>query len=105
MHHGPRSRHKVGLADMVALFFLLHDALNELRQVFVAGTTPHLRVQIVIPHREQAGADLPVAGDADSAAMSAERMRHRRDDADLADSIFKAVASRRFRWCTPDLGQ
>src|ERR1019366_9812728 len=38
-----------------------------------------------------------VAGDSDTAAMSAEGMRHRGDDADLADSIFKAVTPRCFR--------
>ena len=96
---------KSGFADVVPLFFLRHDAANEFCQLFVAGAAPHLRVQVVIPDRKQAGADLAVAGDADAAAMSAERMRHRSDDADLADAIFEAIAPRRLRTRMRDLDQ
>src|SRR6266567_3451382 len=97
MHHRPRSRHKVRLADMVPFFLLRDHAPDELRQLIVGGSAAHLRVQVVIPDRKQAGANLAVAGDADAAAMSAEGMRHRRNDANLADSVFKPIAPRRLR--------
>ncbi len=105
MHHGPRSWDEIRLADVMPLFFFLHHALNEFREFFVARAAPHLGVQVVVPDGEQAGANFSVAGNADTAAMSAERMRHRRDDANLADAIFKAVAPRRFRARVRDLHQ
>src|SRR6516164_9871841 len=48
----------------------------------------------MFPHGEQAGANLAVGGDTDTAAMSAERMRHWSDYADLALSVFEDVAAR-----------
>src|ERR1700728_4349144 len=96
MYHGPRCRHKVRLANMMPLFLLRHHAADEIRQCFVACAASHLRVQIGIPDREQAGASLSVACNSNAAAVSAERMRYRRDDANLANPIFKTVAPRRF---------
>src|SRR5579864_953346 len=92
MHHGPRRGHEIRLTNVVPFFFLRDHATDELRQFIVRSPPPHLRVQVVIPYREQAGANLSVTGDTNAAAMSAEWMRHGRDDADLANAIFKAVA-------------
>ena len=97
MHHRPRRRHEIRLADVVAFFFLLDDSADEVFQLFVCGSSLHLRVQVVVPDREQAGANFAVAGDADAAAMSAKGMRDRRDDADFADAVVEAVAARGFR--------
>ena len=78
----------------MAFFFLGHDSADELGELFVARATAHLGVQVVVPDRKQAGANLAVAGDADAATVSTERMRDGGDDADLADAIFEAVAAR-----------
>src|SRR6185312_4220047 len=53
-------------------------------------------VQVVVPHRKQAGANFSVGGNADAAAMPAKWMRDGRDNPNLADSIVKAIAPRRF---------
>src|SRR3954467_364189 len=50
----------------------------------------------MIEDGEEAGAYLPVGGDAHPAAMSAEGMRNRRDDADLTDAVIEPKAARRF---------
>ena len=93
MHHGPRRRNEIWLTDVVAFFFFLDHAADEFGQLFVACSAAHLGVEIVVPYRKQAGADLAVAGDADAAAMSAERMRDGGDDSDFADAIVEAVAA------------
>ena len=93
MHHCPRRGHEIRLADVVALFFFLHHAADELGQLFVGSAAPHLGVQVVVPHGEQAGADFAVAGDADAAAVSAEGMRDRSDDSDFADAVVEAIAA------------
>src|SRR5579863_2306642 len=105
VHHGSRRRHKIGLADVVTLFFLGDDALNEFFQFVIAGPALHLGVQVVVPYGKETGADFAVAGDADAAAMSAEGMRHWRDDSDFADAVFETVAARRFRTRVRNLDQ
>ena len=77
-------------------FFCITPRMNSANSSSLAPRL-HLRVQIVIPDGEQAGANFAVAGDADAAAMSAEGMRDRRDDADFADAVFEAVAAGGFR--------
>src|SRR5271166_6901075 len=62
-------------------------------------------MEVVIPDREQAGADFAVAGDADAAAVAAEGMGNGSDDADLADAIVEAVAARGFRSCPPNFDE
>src|SRR5258707_6100059 len=48
----------------------------------------------MIEKRKKTGADLAVGGQTHAGTMAAERMRHRRNNADLAESIVKRVASR-----------
>src|SRR6202795_286613 len=96
MHHRPRRRHKSRLPDVVPFFFLLHHLHNELRELLVRRAAPHQLVQVVIPHRKQTRTELAIRGDANSAAMSAEWMRHRRNDSKLAHAIGKAISPRRF---------
>src|SRR5260370_24970959 len=77
----------------MSFLFFRHYSANKFCQLFVASAAAHLGMQIVVPYREQAGADLTVAGDTYSATLSAERMRDGRDDADLADAVVEAVAA------------
>src|SRR5258707_5620886 len=93
MYHRPRRRHEVRFADVMAFFFFLDHATDEIFQLLVGGAAAHLGVEVVVPHREQAGADLAVAGDADAAAVSAERMRDGSDDADFANSLRETVSA------------
>src|ERR1700683_1009243 len=105
MHHRPRRGHKVCFADVVALFFSLHHAVNELDQLFVGSPTAHEFVQVVIPNRKQASADFAVGGNADAAAVSAEGMRNRSYDSDFADAIIKVITPRSFATRTRNFDQ
>src|SRR3982074_2917493 len=92
MHHGSRSGHESRLPDMVPLFFLYDDFLDELSELFIRSAASHQFVQIMLPNREQAGAQLAIGGDADAAAVATERMRHRGNDSNLAHAIGEAIA-------------
>src|SRR5436190_7728372 len=93
MHHRPRRAHEVGFADVVALFFLAHNIADEIRKLVVGGAATHQFVQIVVPDGKQAGANLAVGGNANAAAMAAERVRNRGDDSDLADAVVETIAA------------
>src|SRR5215831_1050923 len=97
MHHGPRGRDEIGFADVMTFLFFRDDVADELFQFSIARTPPHLRMQIVIPDREEAGADFPVGGDANPAAMAAEWMRYGRNDPDLSDAVFESIPARCLR--------
>src|SRR5579859_5635829 len=58
MHHGPRRRHEIGLANVMPFFLLHHDTADKLLELFIAGAAPHLRMQVVIPLGKKAGANL-----------------------------------------------
>src|SRR5579863_2464521 len=105
VNHRPRRRYEIWFADVVTLFFLCYHSANELFEFLIARPTAHLRVQVVIPDREQARADLAVAGDANPAAVPAERMRHGSDNANFSDSIFETIAAGRFRTRVGNLHQ
>src|SRR5512142_2999824 len=96
VHHRPGCRHEIRFADVVALFFHHDDFGDVLRDLRVAVAPAHAAGEVVFDDGEQAGAELTVGGDADAAAMAAERMRHGRDDADLPESVIEAVAARGF---------
>ena len=82
-------------ADVVARFFS-HDDLAYIRSKFLIGSTAqHSPIKIVVALGKQAGADLAVRCDANAAAVSAERLRDRGDDADLAYAIVEGKSLRR----------
>src|ERR1019366_2449296 len=94
MHHRSRRGDESRLADMVALFFVLDGAKDELDHLFVAATRLHQGSQVVFADREQAGANLAIRGNTNAAAVAAKRMRHRSNDADLANAVLKDIAAR-----------
>src|SRR5450755_2896891 len=92
MHHVSRRLLKAGLADVVA-GFLAHDDSPDIRgQLFLGSAAAHLAVEVVVGLREETGAESAVRRDADAAAVAAEGMRDRCDDADLADAVGEGVA-------------
>src|SRR5271165_1507356 len=95
MHHRAGRRYKARLADMVACFLVINGLANEIGEFVIAGAVLHSRGEIVLAHREQAGANLAVGGDAHAAAMPAERMRNGSNNADFADAILEDIAARR----------
>src|SRR5579862_5416011 len=96
VHHRPRSRHKVRLANMVTRFFFLDHSADEVGQFFIRRATTHQLMYIVVPDGKQAGPDLSVGSDAYAAAMSAERVGNRGDDSDFTDAVVEAIAPRGF---------
>src|SRR3954466_15738438 len=62
-------------------------------------------MQVVVPHRKQAGTNLAIRSNADPAAMPTERMRHRGDNPDLSAAISKAVTPRGFATLVRNLNQ
>src|ERR1700732_5274663 len=53
-------------------------------------------MQIVVPNRKQASANLAIGSDTNAAAVSTEGMRDRRDDAGFSNAIVEAIAASRF---------
>src|SRR5690349_1882297 len=53
----------------------------------IRGATAHQRLQVVPGLREEAGEEGALGGEAHAVAGGAERLRHRRDDADLAAAV------------------
>src|SRR5271165_5797920 len=90
---------------MVTLFFSRHYAADKFSQVIVRSPATHQLMQIVVPDREQASANLSVGSDSNPAAVSAEWMRHWRNDADFSNSIVEAIPPRRFAAPVRNLNQ
>ena len=79
---------------MMARLLVGHGVLDDACQLLVAAAFAYGRVQIVLAQAEQARPNLAVAGEPDARARAAEGKRDRSDDAELADSVVKAVAPR-----------
>src|ERR1035438_1541985 len=82
--HGARGRHEAGGVDAVALLFFVHDGADIDDQIFVGSTFAQPGSQVVIVFAEQAGAQFAVGGEADTGAMTAERLRDRRYQTDFS---------------------
>jgi hypothetical protein len=48
VHHRPRSGHKIRLADVVALFFLVHHSADEISELRVTCPVAHLCNDVVL---------------------------------------------------------
>src|SRR5258706_1646757 len=95
-HHGTRGWYEIRLIDAVPLFFFHHHGAYIRHQIFVGGAFAQQRAQIVILLAEQAGAQLTICGQPDARTMSAERLRNRSNEPDLAGrAIRKAIFTRR----------
>src|SRR5205814_8217637 len=75
----------------MAGLFLLDYGFDKRSQLLVGSAALHLAGEVVIKEGKEAGADLSIGGQAHAAAVSAERMRHGRDDADLAHAIVELI--------------
>src|SRR4051812_13690371 len=105
VHHAARRLFKTGLADMVARFLFTDHGMNVGDDFGIGVAGAHASGQIVIEDGKQARADLAIGGKTHAAAMSAERMRHRRDDADLSDAVVELEAACGFAALMFDLDQ
>src|SRR5260221_5118588 len=88
-HLDLRQRRRVLRPDLrIAVGALVPDRGQIVADLRVAAATAHERTQIVTRRREQARVELAVGGGARAGALPAERLRHRRDDADLAAAVY-----------------
>src|SRR3954470_12594496 len=106
VHHRARGRYKIRLADVVPRFLVAHHRMDVLDQFVVARARAHPSGKVVVELREQAGAYLSIGRHANTRAVSAEGMRHRRDDADLgiSFSVRKNITARSLARTVIDLG-
>src|SRR5690606_37254250 len=74
---------KTFLADVMAGLLAEDHGREPSGDIVVARARAQQRFQIVLHKAEQAGPDLSVSGQAYAVAVPAERLRNRRDDADL----------------------
>src|SRR6202162_2874791 len=96
MHHRPGWRYESGFPNVMPLFLAADCIVDKLHQFAVRGAAIHQSAQIMVPDRKEASTDLAIGGDPDPAAMPAEGMGHRCNDADFADPIVESVTSGRF---------
>src|SRR5271156_6983287 len=105
MHHGSRRGYKIRLADVVTLFFSLDHTADKFHQLLIGSSAAHQLVQIVVPHRKQAGANFAIGRNADAAAVSAEWMRDGGDDSNLSNAVVEVITACGFAACVRDLDQ
>jgi hypothetical protein len=70
-----------------------HRVADDLRELVVEGAGAQRGAQIGLVHREQAGPQHALGGDADAVAVAAERLRDGGDEADLALAVGEAPAA------------
>src|SRR5437762_4996448 len=96
-HLDLRKRRRVLRPDLrIAVRALVPDRGQIVADLRVAAATAHERTQFVTRRGEQAGVELAVGGQSRTRALAAERLRHRRDDADLAAAVHITPALRDF---------
>jgi len=105
VHHRSGWRHKASLSDVMPLFLAADCVTDKVHQFVVRCTAAHESVQIMVPDRKKARADLSVGSDPNTAAVAAEWSRDGRNDSDLPDTIFEHIASRCFTRCAGHLDQ
>src|SRR5882724_3920767 len=85
--HRPLRLDEIGLADVMAFLLVPDDLTEPLLDGFIRSPAAQQRLQILLPETEQARAKFAVGRQAEAIAMAAERLAHRRDDADLAAAV------------------
>src|SRR5581483_1591006 len=85
--HAARWRNEIRFADVVARFLALDYRADRGPELRIRCALGHAASQVVVKERKQTGTDLAVRGHTDAAALSAEGVRHGRDNADLPDAV------------------
>jgi hypothetical protein len=52
VHHGSRGRHKIRFADVVAGFFAVDYATDEVHKLLIGSAPAHQFMKVVVPHRK-----------------------------------------------------
>src|ERR1700730_1300017 len=95
MHHVPRRLLEVRFSNVMTCFLAPDHTANIRLQILVGSAAMQHAVEIMVALREETRPDLAIRGQPNAAAMAAERMRDRSDDADLTQAILEGEASRR----------
>src|ERR1700745_840595 len=72
MDHGAGGGHEIRLADVVALLFVCNGVANTVGNVGIGSAIYKKIREIVLPHAEETGSDLAVAGYADAGTGAAK---------------------------------
>src|SRR5260370_36277128 len=95
--HGAVRWYEVGRIDAVALLFFNYYRANVGDQILIGGAFAHQRAKVMVFLAEQAGAQLAVCRQTNARTVTAEGLRDRRNQADLAGSaVGKPVFPGRF---------
>src|ERR1035441_3761735 len=92
----------------MAGFLILYCTENVVAQFGIAGSGPESPIEVMFDLRKEAGANLAIGGEPDSAAGSAKGLTHGSDNADLTHAVGKGVATRCFTgvaWCEINQGE
>src|SRR5262249_61112216 len=90
LRHGATRLHEARLVDLVLELLVGDCEAEQFLEVLVVCSVAERRLQVPLAAREEAGAKLPVGGQADSVARRAERLRDGVDEADLAGAVREA---------------
>src|SRR5260370_17367251 len=95
--HGAVRWYEVGRIDAVALLFFNYYRANVGDQILIGGAFAQQRAQVMVFLAEQAGAQLAICRQTNARTVTAEGLRDRRNQADLAGSaVGKPVFPCRF---------
>src|SRR5260370_42313622 len=96
-HHGAVRWYEVGRIDAWALLFFNYYRANVGDQIVIGGAFAQQRAQVMVFLAEQAGAQLAICRQTNARTVTAEGLRDRRNQADLAGSaVGKPVFPGRF---------
>src|SRR5580692_210718 len=91
-HHRTRRRYEIRGVDPVPFFLFIDDRPDVGCHIVVRRSFTEQSAKVVILFAEEAGSQLSISREADARAVPTERLRHRRNQTDLARSaIGKAV--------------
>src|SRR5215813_10329773 len=82
--HRPQRLHELRVIDVMPVFFLFNCSNDEINQLLARSAFTQQPFDVVFDSRKQTGADHSVGGQANAAAMTAERLGDRVDESDLA---------------------
>ena len=103
--HRARGLHEALVVDVVLELLLPHRVAHDLLELRIGRAGAQRTAQVGLGHREQAGAQLALGGDADPVAVTAERLAHRGDEPDRALPVGELPAPRRAVTLAPQLLQ
>ena len=92
--HGARCGHEVGIADVVAGFLFVNNALQPVLNLAVGGSGTEDGPQVVLYNTEQASTNLPVGREPYAIAVTTKRFANWSNDSDFSRAIVEGPSLR-----------